>query len=913
MTKNILDCLRAKSREGPNFLLKDHLKEVLLRVTQFQEFVNKNKDKIEFEFNEKFFKNLAITMLLHDMGKIDFGFQNKVFSKDEKENHVEEWERIKEFFNLTKQKWNVNVKHEVLSIVYSYLILDNSEWDAKVRTAILMHHYNDFYAKEIPNFRNILDTYPDIKNYIEFLKNNRRLLINLLRDMISYLRTDDRIKKNEFISTVLKDLEGSINLSKLDKLVEQMEKSYNVSDMIKFYEIDNDKPDYEFLVFLGTLRRCDYSASGEVDIEKSVKLAEEIYKDLLEKIKSSINIRDEIWQEKILESRDSNNLILVAPTGSGKSEFALLWSRNRGKKLIYTLPLRVALNDLFWRFAQKEMAYFNKDHIDILHSTSFIEYLKEERQGSETDVSNKMISSRLFSSPLLLTTPDQVFLSSLKYYGSDKLLGIYPLSSIVIDEIQAYNPEMAAIIIKSLEIIRELQGNILIITATFPPYFEKLFKEKKIVKDNEIIDVEKLPEKNKIKGYSVKRHKIKTISHSLFRYAKNKSDGINLELTKEGFDKIKDVIYSNGNKNIMIILNNVGKAIELYKKLEENLEDLKINEENLYLLHSRLIEKEKSLRINNIKIKLDNLKEKVKNKDKIGSEDRLILVATQIVEASVDVDFDILITEISPIDSQIQRWGRIWRNRFDESKKEVNYEESSPNIYVFIGEEKDGEQEIDIGTKVIYDVQSLAKTVKILKNEDQKNKILAYEDERKLINEVYSDELLAYYEGEIKKNLEWLKYFSAEKRSEAQKIFRNIAGIQVVIPSLMLKSESKIENSFGEIIKDKGNWKLPWDNEKDSIVGKVKEKIVDVDLRNKVNKWELLKILYSYSFNLPIFSYEKHGFKLTEHGDFKGFFVLRISDETTLTEIVKYGINKLKNIDIDGEEIKLNLETLNII
>jgi len=82
----------------------------------------------------------------------------------------------------------------------------------------------------------------------------------------------------------------------------------------------------------------------------------------------------------------------------------------------------------------------------------------------------------------------------------------------------------------------------------------------------------------------------------------------------------------------------------------------------------------------------------------------LILVATQIVEASVDVDFDILITEISPIDSQIQRWGRVWRNREEDYKGE-------PNVYIFIEIEK------DLGTKAIYDKKSLLKTIGILKNE----------------------------------------------------------------------------------------------------------------------------------------------------------------------------------------------------
>jgi len=58
---------------------------------------------------------------------------------------------------------------------------------------------------------------------------------------------------------------------------------------------------------------------------------------------------------------------------------------------------------------------------------------------------------------------------------------------------------------------------------------------------------------------------------------------------------------------------------------------------------------------------------------------KVILVATQVVEASVDADFDFMVTEISPIDSQIQRWGRVFRSRDDE------YTAKSPNIVIFAG------------------------------------------------------------------------------------------------------------------------------------------------------------------------------------------------------------------------------------
>jgi len=152
-----------------------------------------------------------------------------------------------------------------------------------------------------------------------------------------------------------------------------------------------------------------------------------------------------------------------------------------------------------------------------------------------------------------------------------------------------------------------------------------------------------------------------------------------------------------------------------------------------------------------------------------------------------------------------------------------------------------------------------------------------------------------------------LNYYSAEKRSEAQRIFRRIAGIQVVIPDLMVKSDDEIEKAFGKIIKIKENWNLPWESkEGKSIIREVKKYLKREEIKNKVNKWKLLEILYSYSFTLPIFYFRensKYEYSILERNNFKGFFVLK-SENIDLKEIKKYGVNKIKNIDIDGLEIK---------
>ncbi|MEM5832382.1 MAG: CRISPR-associated helicase Cas3' [Candidatus Aenigmatarchaeota archaeon] len=901
--EDIANILRAKSMGKRNYLLKDHLREIVNQAIKLKNFINKNKDVIKYNFNDEFFENLIIACFLHDLGKIDLKFQQKILNRKEK-GEKEELNKLSAFFDMLSNR-NIEIgDHEVISLIYSVIFLENSDWDKKIRTAILFHHYNNFYSnKDSVNFWYILEDYPHLKEYVEFLIKKEGEIKELLEKFIDEICSIN----DEMVKRVTEKLRNKMNFGRIKELEKIIRRRYDISDLIDLFDVhlestndNNNSEILNFLLFLGCLRRCDYAASSsiyiesenDISIELEKNLSKEVYEKLPENIKNSIGKSgSKLWQEKILDKYDSKNLILISPTGSGKTEFALLWAKNRGRKLIYTLPLRVAINDLYWRFG-KGKKYFEEDNLGILHSTSYIEYIKEYEKTNEISVEEMLNSSRLFSIPVLLTTPDQILLASLKYYGFDKLLSIYPLSSIVIDEIQAYNPEMAAIIIKTIEMIKKLEGNILIITATYPPYFRKFLRELGF----EEIDIEKKINakelnEDEVKNYAIKRHKIKLISESIFEYEYNKkSRGYELKLNEESFNsEIINVIRENKSKSVMIIVNNVGKAIELYKKVREK------GFQNVYLLHARLIEKEKSRRIEEIKQKLEK-------------KERVILIATQIVEASVDVDFDILITEISPIDSQIQRWGRIYRNRENEG----DYKDNEPNIIIFTG--------IDRGTSAIYDKRVIEKTIDILKEEE--GKILSYKEEKKLIEKVFDKKinnenyvnktLKEIYEDEIKKNLEWLKYFSAEKRSEAQRIFRRIAGIQVVVLELMDKSEDKIEKVFYGVIKDKKNWDLSWKE----IEDKVKEKLDSEELKNKVNKWTLLKILYLYSFNLPIFFLgENYSFmyEILERKNLKGFFVLKKEAIENLDEIKEYGLDRIKNINIDGEEINQSEEESQII
>jgi len=148
MAIEIFDILRAKSPDetGQSESLKKHLKSCLKQVVTFYNVVTNIEPNIALQLfrnknqRKQFFKALAKAAILHDFGKIDYGFQRQVFTKEEKEK-PKDFEDIKEFF---KGFWNVHfTRHEILSAIFASLLLGNEDnWNSKIITAILFHHYN---------------------------------------------------------------------------------------------------------------------------------------------------------------------------------------------------------------------------------------------------------------------------------------------------------------------------------------------------------------------------------------------------------------------------------------------------------------------------------------------------------------------------------------------------------------------------------------------------------------------------------------------------------------------------------------------------------------------------------------------------------------------------------------------------
>ncbi|MCS7164426.1 MAG: CRISPR-associated helicase Cas3', partial [Thermodesulfovibrio sp.] len=552
---------------------------------------------------EQIIDALKISVFFHDLGKVMPSFQ------------------IKEMDNKNYEPWDVT--YEIPHSLFSVFLIDldklKNEYKNFIISAIAYHHWREDYEKYLKS--------RDIE-FAEFCKKaiewKDKLINNLLNEMSNLEAYSKFITVNESW------LNGIINGRSLTR--------YAVPPYKFDYEPLREGPNKDWILLSGFLQRCDHFASyceeeGEnfdnVEIESI--LFDKLKKGIELDIKSKIKKEEKIWQFEKFEEAKGKNIVLVAPTGYGKTEFAFLWSHS--KKFVYTLPLRSAVNQIFNRAEN----LFGNDKVGILYSDIDL-YLITKK--SEEEAFRTYGLSRQLSYPVIISTGDQFFPYALRPPGFEKIFSLFSYSDIVIDEVQAYEPKACAIVVKFLRWINFLGGRFLVMTATLPNFIMDAIK-----KDLEIHCINIYEEK--------KQDLSKIFKHKLGIIEIQNAEG-SFEITIE---IIKAMInQASSGKRVLIILNTVEQAQKVYEAVIEQIKKDNINIK-VYLLHSRFTINDRK------KLEYEIFKEFSNPKPNNEGEGK-ILIATQVVEASLDIDADIIYTEICPLDSLVQRMGRVLRRYF---------------------------------------------------------------------------------------------------------------------------------------------------------------------------------------------------------------------------------------------------------
>lgn len=418
-------------------------------------------------------------------------------------------------------------------------------------------------------------------------------------------------------------------------------------NVIYDYEDDIDDGNYSRLqgiygIFLkGFMNACDHLASGgQYEVLNGVSIA-----NLL----NFTNLRT--TQE--ISSKTKGSAFLIAPTGSGKTEASLLWAENNqndiySKRLFYMLPYTASINAMYERLSQ---LLENENLVGLIHGKSSYFIYKLLTNDIEDVKKIKNLTKKIYR-PYKILTPFQIIKYLFGVKGFEMGLSELTNSLIIIDEVHAYDSRTTCLLLESCKFLKEnLNADIFIMSATLPTFLKNLFEEELSI--NNMIQLSN----NELDTFT--RHKVNVIENHIENYC--------------------DVILNdiNDGKKVLIVCNTVDKSQKIFKWFREK------NIENSTLLHGKFILKDRE----EIERKLNDLD---------------LLIGTQAIEVSLDIDYDVVYTEPAPFDALIQRFGRVNRRGWSENiVKPVN-------IFTY-GSDND---------KFIYNQEIVKKTLDKLKDVD---------------------------------------------------------------------------------------------------------------------------------------------------------------------------------------------------
>lgn len=530
---------------------------------------------------QDFFDHLFYTVALHDFGKAATGFQAQL--------------------RLDAERWGY--RHEILSVGFVVGLNLPPATKQAIGLAILTYHkdirtlmaqypcwppqnpgyqtWKDRMAKLEPNWSELMQIqeqvcrwYPD-KDCCFTPVPSHNVLINGYRD---------------FLLPYINDLEDS-----------------------QFTALHS----HYGMLLRGCMIACDHLASaGKTTIYRAL---DNLGRHLLREIEQKGRVFRGWDDFQNAASKTSGHLMLSAPTGSGKTEAAMLWSNANesesfGRRVFYVLPYTASINAMYNRLIN----LVSENRIGLLHGkASYFLYrsmVDKEYTPNKAKAEARKIQdlTRKIYRPYKVLTPFQLLKAFFGMSGFEMQFTEMAGSLIIFDEIHAYDPHTTALILTMVErLYREYGSQFCIMTATMPRFLKEMF----LSAIGEVTEVEM----SSAKRDEFTRHRVRLL------------DGGILDAIPIIIKRLKD------KQRVLVVCNTVKQAQTVFEKLQQKAT-------NPQLLHSRFI-----------------LRDREQIEKDLTEAD--LLVGTQAVEVSLDIDFDVLFSEPAPIDALIQRFGRVNRTR----------------------------------------------------------------------------------------------------------------------------------------------------------------------------------------------------------------------------------------------------------
>ncbi|WP_077924493.1 CRISPR-associated helicase/endonuclease Cas3 [Spirosoma sp. 209] len=324
---------------------------------------------------------------------------------------------------------------------------------------------------------------------------------------------------------------------------------------------------------------------------------------------------------KLSADKRNRHTFVVAPTGSGKTDFLLRRCRGR---VVYTLPFQASINAMLLRLDKdlnqkhgKRLSTAQLTDVRRVHAASRILLYNEKGKKVEEE----QFLQRNPGASIKVTTPHQ--LASIIFGTSGYEAAALDLAGcdIILDEAHVYDDLARAMVLELVKALVRLGCRVHIGTATIPDDLTKQL-------------IKSLGGPRRV--YQVRLDK-KTLQDF------NRHEVYKIQDEAEARNAVTAALAQQ--ERVLFVANQVKLAQERYLWAKETFPNVPI-----LLVHSRYRRRDRS-----------ELERQISVYDQ--SNGPCLVIATQVVEVSLDISFDRLMTDAAPLDSMVQRFGRIHRRR----------------------------------------------------------------------------------------------------------------------------------------------------------------------------------------------------------------------------------------------------------
>lgn len=377
--------------------------------------------------------------------------------------------------------------------------------------------------------------------------------------------------------------------------------------------------------------------------KKEAHHSDNLRTDVRTKVLSQLN-RTDIEQQKLFS--------LTAPTGVGKTLTALDFVLHLKEKvpslkdaqIIYALPFINIIEQSFEVYKQvlKPENEAVTEGVKILAHYQYADIFGEDTKSEdleEKDYRQKLMTLDTWQCDVVITSFVQFFHTLIGYRNKIlKKFSHLANSIIILDEVQTLRLSQLPLIGASLYYMTKyLNARVIMMTATKPKIMELAYQQILSKEKEEKPFVLELLDTHKNIYDSYQRTCIIPLLDKALKDEQDFLDQIFIPKFKVG-------------ESCLIVVNTVNRCIKLYKILEKYLKDNDLTTQHpIYSLSTNIVPFERKEKLQQIK-------------DDLKAQRKPILVATQVVEAGVDLDFDSGFRDLAPIDSMVQVAGRINRN-----------------------------------------------------------------------------------------------------------------------------------------------------------------------------------------------------------------------------------------------------------